>query len=132
MTGLLLFGLATSSAVGTVLGSLFIGKSYHLFEAMSHALGIWLACFPLIGLSLLLSGFLHSGIKSALILIPIYLMGPQLIKFMAPGFYRWCPWQLANPELWRNSTNWQALPVALLIGMGCTALAAYKFTREET
>ena len=88
MTGLLLLGLAVSSAIGAVLGSLFIGKSYHLFEAMSHALGIWLACFPLIGLSLLLNGFSHSGIKSALVLIPIYLMGPQLIRFMAPGFYR--------------------------------------------
>lgn len=132
MTGLLLLGLTASSGLGTILGSLLIGKSYHLADAIVHALGIWLACFPLIGLSLLVNSFLHSGIKSALVMIPIYLMGPQLIRFMAPGFYRWSPWQLADPELWKNSTNWQALPVALLIGLGATAIAAYKFVREET
>jgi ABC-type transport system involved in multi-copper enzyme maturation permease subunit len=133
MTAALTFILAFVSWIGTVFGSLCIGKVYPANVAFTRVLGLWLACFPLVGLSLALNSYFHSGIKSAMVLMPIYLIGPQMTGFMAPGFYRWCPWQLADTTFLRNDNiNWRALLVSLSVGIACTVLAAFRFRREET
>jgi len=131
MTALLIAALALAATVGLVLGSLFIGKSYPLDLALLGLLGLWLACFPWIGLSLLLNSMFHSDTTSGLILVPAGVIGPQLLLITSPSLYRWCPSLLARPGIWRQSLPWESLLVSIAVGLAGAALAALRFTREE-
>jgi hypothetical protein len=130
MTSLLVLILLIISPIGVAVGSLLIGKSYSLESLGVMVFGGWLLCFPWIGLSVVLNSFLHSGLKSALILIPMNLFGATLLKALLPILYRWSPWQLLEAGVWQH-IPWGPILISLFVGSGGVALAAVRFMREE-
>jgi ABC-type transport system involved in multi-copper enzyme maturation permease subunit len=133
MAAFLVLVLAFISPVCAGFGSLiFTGKFYpNLLLSLLPVLRTWLPCFPLIGLSILLNSYLRSAIKSALILILFILNVPSIIAFISPAFYRLSPWALESHGFWMKGIPWMTILIALLIGIGSTALAAYRFAHEE-
>jgi ABC-type transport system involved in multi-copper enzyme maturation permease subunit len=132
MASLLILVLAFVPLVGIAIGSPLVGRSYpHLLDSLLPAIGSWLPCFPWIGLSLLLNSFLRRAIKSALIIIPFIIVVPSIVQVVSPSLSRWCPWTAGSFDLWKHGIPWAHIMVTLLIGIGSTALAAYRFSREE-
>jgi hypothetical protein len=130
-TASLILILAFASAAGSVLGSCILGKSYSLFSALVSIQGLWLACFPWIGLSLWLNSYLRSSIGSGVILILISWIGLNILVLTIPSTNEWCLRSLADPGFWRGSIPWKSILSSLSIGIGGTVLAARRFAQRE-
>jgi ABC-type transport system involved in multi-copper enzyme maturation permease subunit len=130
-TAFLVLILAVVAALGSVLGSYLMGESYPLCSAILSVQGLWLACFPWIGLSLLLNSYLRNSIGSGLILILASWIGLNVLVITVPAAEDWCLRRLSDPGFWMGRIPWESILCALLIGVGSIALAARRFMRQE-
>jgi ABC-type transport system involved in multi-copper enzyme maturation permease subunit len=129
ISALLLLISTVISTMGILAGSLFIGKQYPVETALLQVLLVWLGCLQWIGLSVFLNSYLHSSLKSAFILIPLQIIWSSLVIF--PALYRYSALRLADLAVWRTGIPWEALLVALVLALGGTAFAAWRFEQYE-
>jgi hypothetical protein len=128
----LTLALSLIATLAVVPGSYVIGKSYPLESSLAGlTLGLWLGCFPWVGLGLLVNGYLHSGLNSASIILAINLILPRLSPRTFLSLYHWTPWCLSEHAFWRQSIPWGAMLVSVTIGLIGILLSALRFARED-
>jgi hypothetical protein len=124
----LVLSLSVASTLGVVLGSPLLGKSYPVESSLAGVtIGLWLSCFPWMGLVFLLNSFLHSTMKSVLIIFVIHFIGPRFLR----NFYSWTAWGLSEHDVWRLGVPWEAILVSAAIGVTGVFLAALRFEWED-
>jgi ABC-type transport system involved in multi-copper enzyme maturation permease subunit len=128
----LILALSLISTLCIVLGSLVIRKPYPIDPSlMGVTIGLWLGCFPWIGICSLLNSIIHSSMKSVLVLFAIYLILLRMSSKLLLALYHWTPWCLAEHAFWLQSIPWGAMLVSMAIGLMGILLAALRFARED-
>jgi hypothetical protein len=128
----LTLALSLIATFAVVLESYVIGKPYPIESSLTGVtIGLWLGCFPWIGLGLLANSCLHSGMNSILIILAINLILPRLSPNTFLSLYHWTPWCLSEHAFWRQSIPWGAMLVSVAIGLIGILLSVLRLARED-
>ena len=109
---------------------IIFGSYYPPDTALIKAFSVWLACLPWIGISLLANSFFKSGFKSMMVLIIVFasVVSLRLSYHSVTHFLLYRPF--LNPD-GQISFSWTDLLVVILTTLGTTALAIWKFGKDE-